>query len=265
MTCKEFLKKLEDAVSPVSLSDEFCKKYSMYDNSGIVLDCGGEICGAVFSLDFSNETVAKAEKLGYNLIVTHHPAIYGGIRRLDLNGDPQAGALAECIRRGISVISMHINFDVAPNGIDYYLAEGLGGKEICGKETLQASGVGAYGRIYEIGEVVFDKYISDLSERFSTKRLLGYGGGRRIIKKVASFCGAGSGDGAIEFAKSNGADVFVSSDMKHHELTKLVELGINVVCLTHYSAENYGFKHIYHDIKDGLNLPTCYFVDERFL
>lgn len=262
MKLNDVLKKLEE-VAPVALSDQFCAKYKMYDNSGIIVNCGAEINGALFSLDFSTETVLRAKKQGYNLIVTHHPAIYGGISRLDLTADPQSKALAECVKRGISVISMHLNFDAAPNGIDYYLMRGLGGETE--DKILAPITNGGYGRIYAVQPQKFKDYFKAVSKEFDTKRALAYGNGQKEIKRVASFCGAGCDEGAIAFAAENGADVFVSSDMKHHEIAALVSRGINVIHLTHYSSENYGFNKIYLKIKDELNIPSAYFCDDGLL
>ncbi|MDE6585891.1 MAG: Nif3-like dinuclear metal center hexameric protein, partial [Clostridia bacterium] len=146
MNVKEMLLYLENKVAPVKLSDEFCAKYKMYDNSGIIINCGGQVTGALFTLDLTEKAVDEAEKLGYNLIVTHHPAIYGGITRLDTNCDPQAKAITRCLKLGISVISMHLNFDAAPHGIDYYLMRGLGGDKAEIAAELERGG---YGRVYE--------------------------------------------------------------------------------------------------------------------
>lgn len=262
MKLNDVLKKLEE-IAPVALSDEFCAKYKMYDNSGIIVNCGAEINGALFSLDFSVKAVAEAKKRGLNLIITHHPAIYGGISRLDLTSDPQAQALAECIKRGISVISMHLNFDAVPQGIDYYLMRGLGGKTE--DKTLATLSNGGYGRIYAVQPQKFNGYFKAVSTELNTKRALAYGNNKKEIKRVASFCGAGCDERAIAFAAENGADVFVSSDMKHHEIAALVARGINVIHLTHYSAENYGFNKIYLKIKDELNIPSAYFCDDGLL
>lgn len=253
MNLTAILKKLEE-VAPVALSDTFCKTYSMYDNSGIIVDCGTQINGAMFSLDLSDAVLAEAEKSGYNLIVTHHPAIFGGISHL-YPGD----LVAECIRRGISVISMHLNFDVAPEGIDYHLMQGLGGKTA---QILSPVTGGAYGRVYDITPVIFSDYKKHVKETFSTDRALFYGDDNKLIKKVASFCGAGCDDKAINFAKTKGADAFVSSDMKHHEIIALLHQGINVIHLTHYSAESYGFNKIYLKIKEGLQIPSSFYFDK---
>lgn len=251
----EILKILEKT-APVSLSDAFCRKYGLYDNSGIIVDCGKKICGALFSLDLSDKTIGQAKDRGYNLIVTHHPAIYGGVERLTV-ADP----VAVCIKNGISVISMHLNFDVAPKGIDYYLMRGLGGTEC---KILSDIEGGGYGRVYSVQPALFEEYAKPVKKNFSARTQF-YGDGTKLIKKVASFCGAGCDGKAIAFAAENGADAFASSDMKHHEITALLAQGINVIHLTHYSAENYGFNKIYDQVSTELQIPSAYFADSELL
>ncbi|MCI8989019.1 MAG: Nif3-like dinuclear metal center hexameric protein [Clostridia bacterium] len=256
MKLTDILKILEE-VAPVALSDEFCKKYGMYDNSGIIVDCKKDINGAVFSLDLSKNAIRSAKEKGYNLIITHHPAIYGGISRISADG-----LIAECLLSGISVISMHLNFDVAPRGIDYYLMCGLGGKDA---RILADISNGGYGRLYEIQPTVFNVLAEKVKIDFNTERALFYGNSNKQIRKIASFCGAGCDNKAIAFAKSGGADAFVSSDMKHHEISALLEMGINVIHLTHYSAENYGFNKIHTQISTAFSIPTDYFTDKELL
>lgn len=64
---------LLDALAPKALGDEFCKTYGAYDNSGVLVDAGGEIDKALFSLDLSLAAVEEAKRAGAGLIVTHHP------------------------------------------------------------------------------------------------------------------------------------------------------------------------------------------------
>ncbi|MDE6504513.1 MAG: Nif3-like dinuclear metal center hexameric protein [Clostridia bacterium] len=261
MTTDNILKKLEE-VAPVKLSDEFCKKFNMYDNSGLIINCGGEIKGALFALDLTLNAVKKAKSLGFNLIVTHHPAIYGGVSRLDLTRDPQAKALAECIKNGISVISMHLNFDAAPQGIDYFLMRGLGGNTA---EIAAEIPGGGYGRVYEVEKTNFAEYVQKVKKEFGADKLIAYGDKQKTVNRVASFCGAGCDDHNMNFAREHGADVFVSADMKHHEILALTQKGIAVILLTHYASENYGFNKIYLKIKDGLNVNSEYFTDTELL
>ena len=246
-----------EGVAPVALSDEFCKKYRMYDNSGILIDCKEEINGVLFSLDLSLAAINEAKKHGFNLIVTHHPAIYGGISRISAD-DP----VGICLRSGTSVISMHLNFDAAPHGIDYYLMEGLGGKAA---QIHSDVSCGGYGRVYSVDAIKFGELKKKVCKNFDTDRAVFYGDNDKRITKIASFCGAGCNSEAIEFAKSRGADAFVSSDMKHHEISALVGSGINVIHLTHYSAENYGFNKIFTQLSTAFSIPSAFFADKNLL
>lgn len=264
MKIEDVFSKLEQ-VAPVALSDEFCGKYKMYDNSGIIINCGGEVKGVLFSLDLSAAAVNEAKRLGYNLIVTHHPAIYGGIHRLDIIANAHSRALAECLKKNISVISMHLNFDAAPNGIDYFLAKGLGATDVDKAEIAAPVSNGGYGRVYDVEHCKFGEYVKRVKKEFSSSRLVAYGEEGRAVKRVASFCGAGCDEGNMAFALNHGADAFVSSDMKHHEITALTESGLCVIVLTHYSSENYGFSKIYSKINESLKVKSVYFTDTNLL
>ncbi len=261
MTVEQMLDLFERQVAPVKLSDDFCAEFKMYDNSGIIINCGNEVSGALFSLDLSEAAVERAIQSKVNLIVTHHPAIYGGISRFDLKTNSHARALAECIKHGISVISMHLNSDAAPQGIDYYLMKGLGGTDC---EVLAPVEGGGYGRAYSVKPVQLSQLLRDTEKTFCTERVICHGITEKTVKKIASFCGAGCDDNAVAFAKRHNADVFVSSDLSHHHILELVESGISVIQLTHYGAEAYGFRQIYNSIKEKLNVPSEYFFDERF-
>lgn len=260
MKSNELLKILE-CIGPLSLSEEFQKKCSCTDNSGIIINCGEDIKGVLFSLDFSRGALDETKKRGFNAIVTHHPAIFGGINSISVD-DHQTSLIAECVRWGITVISMHLNFDAAPEGIDYFLMRGLGGE--AADTHIKLSG-GAYGRIYEVNPRSFGDYIRFVSDNLKTTRVISYGNKEDIIRRVASFCGAGCDRNAIEFAAENEADVLVSSDLKHHYITELSARGIKVIQLTHYASENYGFNRIYNKIIDGLNVPAAYYCDEDLL
>ncbi len=261
MTVEEVLHILEERVAPVKLSDDFCAKYKMYDNSGIIVNTGEAVKGVLFSLDLSEAAVSKAVELGYNLIVTHHPAIYGGISRIDVTADSKSRALSECIKNGVSVISMHLNFDVAPNGIDYYLMKGLGGESCLVSASVEGGG---YGRAYAVDPTPLKEFLGRVASEFKTDRAVCHGDKNITVKKVVSCCGAGCDDDSIAFAKANGCNLFVSSDLKHHQIAELVESGISVLQLTHYCAEAYGLNRIYENIKEYVNAPSSFFFDERF-
>lgn len=246
-----------DGLAPFALSEEYIAR-GHCDNSGLLLDCGKNIKGILFSLDFSAEAIAAAIKAGANCIVTHHPAIWGGVTRIDA---AHAGNLAACVKAGISVISAHLNLDAAENGIDEWLMRGLGGKDPIA--VMDVLSKGGYGRAYDVKESSLNVFTERAKQVFHTKRLIAYG--NAPVKRVASFCGGGFGSEAISFALENGADTVVSSDGKHHIIMEAVEQGLNVVLLTHYASENYGFLRFAEEVKRRVKIPVTAFTDDRYL
>lgn len=247
---------LIDEAAPFALSAEYVAKYGAYDNSGMLVYGDEEVRGVLFSLDLSVAAVEEAKRTGANCIVTHHPAIFKPIKAL------APSALLSCAQAGFSVISAHLNLDAAKGGIDESLMEGLGGKEpIFVLEELTGGG---YGRIFNVPETSFGDFAERAKKTFRTDRIVCYGG-REKIARVACFCGAGLDEAGVEAAFRAGADAVVSSDLKHHIIVGAVERGMNVMQLTHYAAECYGFERFYEKMKQKLPVPCFFFRDERFL
>ena len=263
--------KIADGLAPKTLSDEYCAEFEAYDNSGILIDTGEEIQGVLCSLDLSFAAIEKAKKIGANLIITHHPAMYGKLNHARYNGtDLVEQKLVQCLKNGISVISMHLNLDVAMGGVDESLAQGVceatGSKNQSLKNLaiMHSIRTGGYGRAYDVKESTVKDLSKGLQTIFKTRRLLVYGNEEQKISRIASFCGAGADEVAVLFAKEQGAQAIVSSDFKHHVLTTAVESGLAVFALTHYASEAYGMKKYYEKIRQQLAIPCEYHMDDLF-
>ena len=138
---------------------------------------------------------------------------------------------------------------------------GLGG--ISGR-SMHVLTDGTYGKVFQVTEEPLESFTARVKARFETERVVVYGA--RPVRKVASFCGAGMDESTVAFALAEGADTFVSSDAKHHHIAALVEHDVNVVLLTHYAAENYGFVRFAENLKNKLKgLSVTVFTDERLL
>ena len=233
-----------------------------YDNSGVLVKMHGEVNRALFSLDLSVAAVERAKRLKCDTVVTHHPAIYHPVKSLSVENDTAAVALA--VRNGLNVISMHLNLDVAEGGIDDGLFHGLGGKECKFLNGLDEKA--HYGREFKANGTLAE-FKKRINKEFCTNKTLVYGNLRKNAGVVASFCGAGS-EYAVNYVRAGGvADTIVTSDIPHHVLKELTERGKQVIILTHYASENYGFKRFFlraqGEIKDGAEL--FFFTDKRFL
>ena len=260
--CKleEFFKIL-DSRAPIEYSYK-CIERGDYDNSGIILKCKDAVSRALFSLDLSVFAVESAKKKKCDLIVTHHPAIYDPISKLSVE-EAFTAALTNAAVAGISVISMHLNLDTAKEGLDHYLAKGLGAKSYKILDVLEDGG---YGREFET-EGTLSEFVKGVKKEFDTERVLFYGNKNDEVKMVASFCGGGSSH-AIRFLREGkiSADTIVTSDVPHHAIKEIVESGKKLVIVSHYPAEEYGFNRFYEDVKNELNdkAETLYFCDKRF-
>ena len=253
---KEFVGVLEK-YAPLSLSKKMIEN-GAYDNSGVIVHSGNNVKKVLFSLDLSNASVAEAERLGCDTIVTHHPAIYNPIKNLDIDGE--TGALLRAISLKMNVISMHLNLDIAERGIDQCLAEGLGGKNI--NVLDHVTEMNGYGREGETIEVDANEFLKTVKSTFATDKAVLYGDGK--VKKVASFCGSGASEA---LNAQTDADLIVTSDVQHHELKELIERGKKVIILPHCVSEQYGFNKFYVHVK-GLALTDVevfYFIDKRFM
>ena len=259
--------KIADGLAPKRLSDEYCRLYGAYDNSGVLVDTGEEIRGVLFSLDLSGAAIAKAKEVGANLIITHHPAIYGKISHI-CGEEPLGGKLVECIKHGISVLSMHLNLDGAEEGIDQSLMDGIclaAGGRAENAEIMHPLTGGGYGRAYNLPQSTLAKLAENMKKVFCTERVLTYGDNEKLITRAASFCGAGVDEGAIAFAKEKNASVIISSDFKHHLISLALEERLAVIILTHYASENYGFQKYYEKMRQQLGIPCVYHTDGQLL
>lgn len=262
-----------NAIAPKTLSDEYCQRYGAYDNSGVLVSVGEQVTKAVFSLDFSLAAVEKAIQNKAEVLVTHHPAIYGKIGEI-LAQDTLGEKLTLCIQNGVSVMSMHLNLDGAIGGVDESLALGVcqSASEKVENETSLINVkirdelcVGGYGRAYDITPVSLQALAKGMQKTFQTDRILVYGDLSSQVSRVASFCGAGGDESAVDFAIREGASVVISSDFKHHVLAYALERGLCVIALTHYAAENYGFEKFYQKVRTQTGVECLYHVDERLL
>lgn len=97
-----------------------------YDNSGLL--CGSdawEVKGVLLTLDCTVEVVEEAITNNCNVIIAHHPLIFGGIKKLSGNGYVQQ-ALVKAIKNDIAIYACHTNIDNVEQGVNAKIAEKLG-------------------------------------------------------------------------------------------------------------------------------------------
>ena len=97
-----------------------------YDNAGFLVgDPAREVSGVLATTDVTDEVIDEAIALGANLIVSHHPLIFGGLKRLTPDSATPRMVI-RLIENGIGVYAAHTNLDNLQQGVNGILARKLG-------------------------------------------------------------------------------------------------------------------------------------------
>jgi dinuclear metal center YbgI/SA1388 family protein len=118
MKIKDIKKVIED-FAPVSLQES-------YDNAGLIIgDPEAEAKGAIVTLDVTEQVIDECIKLGFNLILAHHPLIFKGLKKIG-PGDVTGRLVTKCIRHNIAVYAAHTNLDNVADGVNRIICDKLG-------------------------------------------------------------------------------------------------------------------------------------------
>jgi len=97
-----------------------------WDNSGLVTgDPEQEVMGVLICLDITVSVIEEAVRLGFNMIVSHHPPVFSGLKRFTGNTISERVVVA-AIRNGIALLGCHTNLDSVPDGVSGLLASKIG-------------------------------------------------------------------------------------------------------------------------------------------
>lgn len=228
-----------------------------YDNSGFLVGKGEADCtGVLVALDLTDGVLAEALAMGANLIVTHHPLIFGGVNRITDRND-SGRLLLKLICSGVAVYAAHTNLDNLPWGVNGALGERLG---LTGCHTLKPldcrdieAGAGM------VGELATGESLSDFLLRvkstlgLSTLRYAG-GQGVKAVKRVA-FCG-GSGAFLIGDALAARADIYLTADLKYHDFQRATAT-MALADIGHYESEQFAKDIIFRVISGKFSNFAC--------
>ena len=219
MTVKELAVYLDERI-PASLSEP-------WDNDGrmVIPNGDAQVTGVLCALDCTGGAIARAKELGCNVILTHHPLIFKPLASLTETDSVDKRVLA-CVEGGIAVLSYHTRLDCLEGGVNDCLAKAIGLKN-----TIAFL---PYGRIGEVAEQSFEQF-ADLVENALETKELALVKATPKVKKVALV--SGSGKDEITDALKAGADTFVTGEVNHSCMLDCKELGLNLICATHYATE----------------------------
>ena len=203
-----------------------------WDNSGLCIgSLEDKVSSVLLGLDCSPELVDEAIACGADMIVTHHPLIFSGLKKIsaeDLVGE----AVVKAIRAGISVYAAHTSADKVIAGVSGAMAARLGLKNVrILDEDGEGTGLGVVGNLPE--PMTAQDALELVKERFALKVVKSAKPVGCKIERVA-MCG-GSGGSLIGAARAAGAQLYISGDISYHNF--FTPEGFMIMDLGHYESE----------------------------
>lgn len=218
-----------------------------WDNVGLLVgEDSGEVTHVFLALDLTEKVLEEAIAAGADMIVTHHPMIFSGMKKIT-NHTFTGRKIIRLIKEGIPYYAMHTNYDIL--GMADLSAKYL---KLCDTTVLEVTeendnGVQGLGRVGMLAqEMSLKEYAEFVKTSLNLHDLKVYGDMNRKIRRAA-VC-TGSGKSFVDQAISQGADVYVTGDIDHHTGIDTVEKGMAVIDAGHYGTE-YIFME---DVKEKL-------------
>lgn len=213
----------------------------VWDNSGLQIgQRDANVSSALLCTDVTDAVVDEAIAKGCEMIVSHHPLLFTGLKKLEGTTRPERCAI-KAIRAGICIYSSHTAMDSYLHGVSGHMAERMGMTDyriLAGEET----GLGVIGNLPEA--MPLNQFLNLVKTAFAAPVIRYTEGEKNIISKVA-LCG-GAGAEFTEEAIRQGADAYVSADFKYHEFQQ-ADGRISIVDIGHFESEQYT-KEVFEEL-----------------
>ena len=229
MECKKVIEILEKQ-SPKSYACD-------WDNVGLLVGREDkEIQKIYIALDATDEAIEEAIANGADMLLTHHPMIFKGMKRVTQE-DFIGRRIIRLIQNDMVYYAMHTNFDVmgmADLAADYLGISDTRVLKITSVSETGEEGIGRYGSLKK--EMTVRECCEDIKQAFSLENVKVFGDLERKVKTAA--ISPGSGKSVISNALQAGVDVLITGDIDHHEGIDAVAQNMTVIDAGHYGVEH---------------------------
>ena len=243
--------KIKDIATAI---EEFAPKnlQESYDNAGLQVGFPEtEVTAVLLCLDVTEEVLAEAKARHCNLVVSHHPLIFKGLKEVT-GSDATQRMVIYALQNEIAVYSAHTNLDSAWEGVSHEMAHMLSLRDINVLEPKEDPSVGL-GVIGIIDPTPKIEFLRKVKETFNGKCLRYSSQSPQLVIRKVAVCG-GAGASLISKAIKAQADVLVTGDVKYHDFTSF-GLDILIADIGHYESETCTKKILSRIIRD--KYPDC--------
>ena len=218
-----------------------------WDNVGLLIgDNTREVNKILFCLDVTEKVVQKAIDKNIDLIISHHPVIFSGLKRIT-NETLHGRKLLKLMENKIAVYSIHTNADFAINGLNDFIMDklNLNGEKIIYNEQkfddynpIKRKMEHVHGGLARIKVLNKEMKLGDLLERIKDSLGISYvryvGDKNAYVHKIGLVTGGGS---SFLHDVADKIDVFLTGDLRYHEALDALEDGKILVDVGHFESE----------------------------
>lgn len=206
-----------------------------WDNVGLLIGRENRIINKILiCLDVTESVIREAVSLGAEMIISHHPVIFGGINNIR-EDIPPGGKLFTLIKENICVYCAHTNLDFADGGLNDFCADLLELSDLHKDSVISKLRIGILKSEMNLNEFMLYT-MSKLS--VSNIRIIGSDNLNNIknVKHVAISTGAYYRELLPALIKER-PDVLITGEIKHHDALELEEYGLCAIDAGHYGTE----------------------------
>lgn len=231
MNCREIMQILEEQ-SPVSYACD-------WDNVGLLVgDPQKEVKRIYIALDATDQVIEEAAAMEADLLLTHHPMIFRGIKKISAD-DFTGRRIIKLIQNDMAYYAMHTNFDVMGMADLSAAMLGLEDCRVLDVTCVSEEKEEGIGRVGKLMQPMTLKHCAEFVEAaFSLEQVKVFGEPEKVITKAA--VSPGSGKSEIGNAIAAQADVLITGDIDHHDGIDAVAQGLCII-----DAGHYGLEHIF--------------------
>ncbi len=205
-----------------------------WDNDGLMVsaELDREVGRVLVSLDATLDAINYAKDNGFDVLVTHHPMLFRGVK--SVTEENLSGArIITALKNGIAVMSFHTRCDAANGGVNDALCTALGFEPA---EPFGDAESPTLGRIAYIPEMTACEIALRAKEKLGCPAVRVTGDKNKKIKKLA-LCGGGGSD-FVYSALAVGCDAYITGEAGYNVTEDAAEEGLVTLELGHFHSEN---------------------------
>lgn len=203
-----------------------------WDNDGLAClpDPARAVHRVLIALDVTEAAVDRAVAGGFDVLLTHHPLLFRGIKALTpAQNVPRK--LLKLAAAGVAAMSFHTRLDAAAGGVNDVLADLLGLADVV---PFAPEGEVPCGRIGTLPTPMDARaFAARAAAALGTPAVLQIGTG--TVQKIAVL--GGEGGDFVDAARAAGADLFLSGRIGYHRMLDAAENGLVAIEAGHYATE----------------------------